>query len=347
MAYVPPHRRGKGAATLEPASAPPPPPPRQSQKPPREPGRAKPPPDAGGGGEPYAEESRLFRLHVRNDALHKLIIEDYGFYTGDGAFVALDSNINVYEGLFLSQLLELHIQSAAPRAPYAVLEIGCAYGTSSMMLANVLNRHRRARALRYDIIDPYQKTQWRSHGLANLERIKAEGYEYTLHEQTSDVALAALLAARGGGGGGAKFDLIFIDGGHGYDIVRGDIEASLALLRDATSLVVCDDVQHKGVRRAVADLAPRLRKVRVRGGAIVADDAPLYAGAKRDKRDIDDPWTMFAFRAAARAPDAAAPPAPAGGPTPEPGDDGRGASTGTPPVESATAPPPAVCDDGS
>jgi hypothetical protein len=174
---------------------------------------------------------------VRNDALHKLIIEDYGFYTGDpdgdgGEFVALDSNINVYESLFLSQLLELHLQSTAlvltpppappppapppptppippippppppvapppsvteprpgqpapppgdlptatesitteslaplesikpgsikpgptkpppPRPPYAVLEIGMAYGTSSMMIANALNRHQHTRAIR-------------------------------------------------------------------------------------------------------------------------------------------------------------------------------------------------------
>ena len=63
-------------------------------------------------------------------------------------------------------------------------------------------------------------------------------------------------------GGAPQFDLVFVDGGHGYDIVRGDVVASLRLLRPG-GLVVCDDVQHKGVRRAIAELMVK-----------IADDAP-------------------------------------------------------------------------
>ena len=48
-----------------------------------------------------------------------------------------------------------------------------------MMIANVLGRFP-AVARRYDIIDPFQKTQWHSYGLRNVDRVIGDGtrYEY-------------------------------------------------------------------------------------------------------------------------------------------------------------------------
>ena len=256
----------------------------------------------------------MFHAHVRNEALHRLIVEDYGFYH-ESTFIKLDSNINVYESLFLSQILDAHIRSKATSASepavdttaeaspdasepsaelepssrtYSVLEIGCAYGTSSMMIANVLNRYPE-QTRRFDIIDPYQREQWHSYGLENIERIKDSSYGYTLHEQTSDIALSQF-------DDGTLFDFIFIDGGHDFDTVVGDITSSLRLLAEG-GLIVCDDVQHKSVKQAVNHVQKRLQKVRVRDGSIVSDHDSLYH-TRREKKNIDDPLTMFAFSAA-------------------------------------------------
>jgi len=48
---------------------------------------------------------------------------------------------------------------------------------------------------------------------------------------------------------GVTFDLIFIDGGHGYDIAKTDIMNMKKLAR-ADTLVVFDDIQYKRPRRA-------------------------------------------------------------------------------------------------
>ena len=53
----------------------------------------------------------LFNQHVRNDQLLQIIIEDYGFYDRN-KFIALSSNINASECVFLTQILNAHISSA-------------------------------------------------------------------------------------------------------------------------------------------------------------------------------------------------------------------------------------------
>jgi len=54
-------------------------------------------------------------------------------------FIELDSNINVYEALFISQCLQLYIQEYhKPKTKFNILEIGLAYGTSSIIMLNQL-----------------------------------------------------------------------------------------------------------------------------------------------------------------------------------------------------------------
>ena len=149
-------------------------------------------------------------------------------------------------------------------------------------------------------------------GRSGARRVRPRAHQgggLRVHAARADVRRRARRAprrARRRSGGGAKFDLIFIDVGHGYDIVRGDIEAGLvaAARRDEPRRVRRRAAQGRAARGRATS-----RRACARCACAAARSSPTTRRctcAKRDKRDIDDPWTMFAFRAAAQAPDAAA-----------------------------------------
>jgi hypothetical protein len=79
----------------------------------------------------YAEELSKVQLYMQNHYLYNMFL-DYGFHL-DGKFIALDSNINVYEGCFISLVFQTYLQKQLPNR-FNVCEIGLAYGTSSMVI---------------------------------------------------------------------------------------------------------------------------------------------------------------------------------------------------------------------
>ena len=86
------------------------------------------------------------------------------------------------------------------------IEVGCAYGLSSLFicgaLANWPNPH-------HVIIDSFQTSAYNGQGLANLRSAGVSFFE--LIEKPSELALPALLEQ------GAEFDFALIDGFHTFD----------------------------------------------------------------------------------------------------------------------------------
>ncbi len=78
----------------------------------------------------------------------------------------------------------------------------------------------------------------------------------TLLEGFSRDVLAELINAK------MQFDLIFIDGGHSYDVVRDDWEKSQQLLAPG-GVIVFDDYPNYGVGRLVHEIDPNLWDARV------------------------------------------------------------------------------------
>ena len=143
----------------------------------------------------------------------------------------LESNIDTVEGAFMQTIISENRYAKT-------IEIGCAYGISSLFICsalNPLNGH-------HTIIDPFQKSQWSNIGIEQLRKAGIENY--TLIEKVSEIALPELLSA------GVKFDFAFIDGWHTFDHTLLDMFYMNRLLKTGGTLVI-DDVGMEGVERAV------------------------------------------------------------------------------------------------
>lgn len=120
------------------------------------------------------------------------------------------------------------------------LEVGCAYGLSSLHICSALQGRTGAS---HTIIDPFQNTKWDGVGIRNLEEAGIQFFN--LIERKSEFALPRLLEEMEG-----KFDLIFIDGWHTFDHTLLDGFYANRLLRVGGYLTI-DDVDFPSIRRVV------------------------------------------------------------------------------------------------
>ncbi len=146
----------------------------------------------------------------------------------------LHSEIDPAEGRFLSDLI------AGDPTVTNTLEVGCAYGMSSLHICHTLRVRMNPR---HTIIDPFQFTQWDGVGIRNLEQ-SGIGF-FNLIQKKSEFAMPELLAE-----GEGRFDLVFVDGWHTFDHTLLDCFYATRLLRVGGYLVI-DDVTIPPVRRAV------------------------------------------------------------------------------------------------
>jgi len=120
------------------------------------------------------------------------------------------------------------------------LEVGCAYGLSSLFICLGIRRREGAS---HTIIDPFQKTSWDGVGIRYLQEAGIDFFR--LIETKSEFALPRLLEDKEG-----PFDLIFIDGWHTFDHTLLDCFYATRLLRPGGVLVI-DDVPFPSVKRVV------------------------------------------------------------------------------------------------
>ena len=122
---------------------------------------------------------------------------------------------------------------------FTTLEIGCAYGLSSMFICDSLAR-KNAPCL-HTIVDPYQNSVFAGQGVKNLEGAGLRCFE--LIEEPSELALPQFLKS------GARFDAILIDGYHTFDQTIVDLYYATKLLRVGGYLAL-DDCDLPAVNRA-------------------------------------------------------------------------------------------------
>lgn len=120
------------------------------------------------------------------------------------------------------------------------LEVGCAWGLSSLFICFALQYREEAH---HTIVDPFQMSQWDGVGVNNL--ISAGFSNFRLIEEKSETALPNLLMKSE-----EAFDFIFIDGWHTFDHTLIDIFYALRLVRIG-GMIVIDDLTMPGVRQAV------------------------------------------------------------------------------------------------
>ncbi len=155
-----------------------------------------------------------------------------------GAAHRLHSAIDPEEGLFLERIV-----SSDPSVK-RTLEVGCAYGLSSLHICKALQRRPGAK---HTILDPFQNSQWDGAGIRNLEEAGVDYFEWI--EELSEIALPRLMEEQEG-----RYDLVFVDGWHTLDHTLLDCFYATRLLRPGGYLVV-DDIVLPPVRKALQYIA--------------------------------------------------------------------------------------------
>jgi predicted O-methyltransferase YrrM len=123
------------------------------------------------------------------------------------------------------------------------IEVGCAYGLSSLFICSALmnrpNPH-------HVIIDPFQTSAYNGQGISNLRRAGISFFE--LIEQPSELALPVLLEQE------AVFDFALIDGFHTFDHTLLDFFYLNRMLR-VGGLIAFDDNNMAGVHKVIRYVA--------------------------------------------------------------------------------------------
>lgn len=160
-----------------------------------------------------------------------------------------------------------------------VCEVGMAYGMSSLYICQAFKDSYESRAFvgqSLISIDPNQSTQWKNLGKINLERAGLSGYSSVIEEK-SFVAFAQLLERK------YIFDLIFIDGMHLMDYTISDLMYADKLTK-VGSVIVLDDIRHKGVEKAFKFILKNYNHWLYLGDALGKNTTATFLKIKDDER---------------------------------------------------------------
>jgi predicted O-methyltransferase YrrM len=179
---------------------------------------------------------------MANDVLRS-ILANRTVVTESGIERPLHSATSEDEGAFLQSIIREH-------KPKCSLEIGCAYGISSLYICEALREA--VSSPKHIIIDPAQFSPyhkwlgepgsgWEGIGLLNLKRA---GYEDIIefHNKASYECLPVLLK------NAVKIDFAFVDGQHTFDYVMVDFFFIDKLL-NVRGIVAFDDFSYPSIRK--------------------------------------------------------------------------------------------------
>ena len=237
--------------------------------------------------EKYKVELDAVNKYIVNNFIYN-IFYNYGF-TINNKIIPLDSNINIYEACFISQLVNIYIKKYKENKKLNILEIGFAYGTSTLIIMNQVLTYKYSKS--YDIIDMNQTQQWKSIGMLNVNNFLSfmkKKLDYKLHEESSVIAIKKLKK---------KYDISFIDGSHDEKIVIQDIINSDQKLL-LYGLIIIDDVLHTGVKNAIFTFVKKYKnykRISINNKNEFIEEKILY-DKKAEKKSFNNPNTMFCFQ---------------------------------------------------
>jgi predicted O-methyltransferase YrrM len=145
------------------------------------------------------------------------------------------AEVDSAEGDFLYRLI------SSDRSVTKTLEVGCAYGLSSLHICEAL---RDRPGVSHVIIDPKQTSVWHDIGVSHLKRAQIDFFRFIY--EPSELAMPDLLRNQP-----ESFDLIFIDGWHTFDHTMLDLFYANRLIRIGGYIVI-DDCTWQAVSAAVS-----------------------------------------------------------------------------------------------
>lgn len=147
----------------------------------------------------------------------------------------LSSEVDPEEGNYLYRLI------SSDQSITKTLEVGCAYGLSSLHICEALRNRPNASHV---IIDPEQMSAWHGIGVTHLKRAGIDFFDLRL--EPSELALPDLLRSQPG-----SFDLAFIDGWHTFDQTMLDLYYASRLVR-VGGYIVTDDCTWESISAAIS-----------------------------------------------------------------------------------------------
>lgn len=175
------------------------------------------------------------------------------------------------------EIAELH-RAVKPKLS---IEVGLAYGCSTLF---ILDAMREGRYGRHIAIDPYQRDRWHGVGLQAIKDVGLAGRfprRFRWIEERSSFALAQL------GRSGKRAQFAYIDGSHLFDDKLSDFCLSDQIL-DEGGVVILDDVWLPAVKRLAAYITTNMtwyEPVSLRAENLVG-----FRKVGRDQR----PWDHYA-----------------------------------------------------
>ena len=181
-----------------------------------------------------------------------------------GARLPLCANMSEEEGHLISTVFE-------SLKPETSIEIGFAYGISTLFACEALDRNRISS--RHIVIDPLQFSEFGGVGLGNIKRA---GYErfVDFREAPSEIALPQLLDAN------TRIQAAIIDGFHTFDHALVDFFYINKML-DVGGAVIFDDVNMPSIARLVSHIAKYPAYRILAGTAIPRSPNPLVSIRRR------------------------------------------------------------------
>lgn len=153
-------------------------------------------------------------------------------YDANGKQYPLDGNVDVNEGVFLQELIRKY-------KPQQTIEVGCAFGISSLYICSELEKIKGAH---HTIIDGFQSTVFHNIGITNLKKANVNFFE--LIEGLSEIELPKLLSRE------KQYDFCFIDGNHTFDHTLIDFFYLNRMLKTG-GIMVFDDIGFPAVTKAL------------------------------------------------------------------------------------------------
>jgi len=149
-------------------------------------------------------------------------------------FPTLPVAIDRAEGALLQRIID-------DIKPHSSVEIGCAYGVSTLYICDALARL--PHSSRHVVIDPFQSTQWRGIGRKHVNDA-GFGWLVDFREDYAELVLPSLLRDN------HRVEFAFVDGWHTFDQVMVEFYFLNRLL-PVGGVIAFDDANRRSVNRVV------------------------------------------------------------------------------------------------
>lgn len=129
--------------------------------------------------------------------------------------------------------------------PKVSLEIGLAYGVSTLQIINSL--YQTNKNFKHLIIDPFQKNDWKNIGLFNIHKSGLSNH-ITFYEEHSDIVLPRLYSSD------IRIDFAYVDSTKNFDVLMVDLYYILRIMNKG-AIIILDDCDFPGIRLLVRFLS--------------------------------------------------------------------------------------------